>query len=113
MAIFKIRLSRLHEGSPKSISFITHLLFSSSHGFRSGKARSNRKMKKETSIRNPMPAPTAMSSTIDEKENARAKTKPVEFKLHMQCKGMEIEGIKPDEKRLLLEKLKSKASLAG
>jgi hypothetical protein len=49
---------------------------------------------------------------IDRKENGQAKTKPMEFKLHMQCKGMEIEGIKPEKKRLLLVKLKSKASLA-
>ena len=70
MAMFRIRLSRLHEGLPKSIAFMTHLLFSSSQGFRSGKARSNRNMKKETSIRNPMPAPTAMSSTIEENEKA-------------------------------------------
>ncbi|MDQ1352343.1 MAG: hypothetical protein QG657_2649, partial [Acidobacteriota bacterium] len=30
---------------------------------------------------------------------------PLEFKMHLQCKGMKIDGIKPDEKRALLETL--------
>ncbi|MGD2093072.1 MAG: trypsin-like peptidase domain-containing protein [Candidatus Aminicenantes bacterium] len=45
---------------------------------------------------------------ISQEENAPRK--PIEFKLHLQCKGMEINGIKPDEKRLFLEKLIAKAS---
>ena len=48
---------------------------------------------------------------IGKKENGQPK--PIEFKLHLQCKGMKIEGIKPDEKRKLLKRLISKASLVG
>jgi hypothetical protein len=48
---------------------------------------------------------------IGKRENVQPK--PIEFKLHLQCKGMKIDGIKPDEKRKLLEKLISKASLVG
>ncbi len=40
------------------------------------------------------------------------KYKPLEFKINLQCKGMKTDGIKPDEKRRLLEKLISKATQA-
>jgi uncharacterized protein YjbI with pentapeptide repeats len=45
---------------------------------------------------------------ISRKEDS--KYKPIEFKMHLQCKGMKIDGIKPDEKRRLLKKLISNAS---
>lgn len=35
---------------------------------------------------------------------------PLEFKLHLQCKGMKIDRIQPEETRLLLEKLIAKIS---
>jgi hypothetical protein len=48
---------------------------------------------------------------VSKKENGQPK--PIEFKLHLQCKGMKINGIKPDEKRQLLEELILKASQVG
>jgi hypothetical protein len=36
--------------------------------------------------------------------------KPIEFRLHLQCKGMKVDGVQPPETRLLLEKLIAKAS---
>jgi len=61
MATFKTKLSFRQAELPKLISLVTQRWLSSSHGFLSGKARSKRKMKKETSTRNPTPAPTATS----------------------------------------------------
>jgi len=36
--------------------------------------------------------------------------KPKEFEINLQCKGMEIAGVRPEEKRKLLENLIAKAS---
>ena len=61
MARLKIRLSFRHVEFPKSTSFITHLSFSGSHGFRIGNATSSLKTRIVMSTLTPRPVPTANS----------------------------------------------------
>jgi len=82
MATFKIRLSLLHAELPGLISLITHLFFVSSQGFRKGVARSNRKIKNDTSTLKPTPAPTASSLTKLENENGFPSVEGFDFNSH-------------------------------
>jgi hypothetical protein len=57
-------------------------LFCSSHGVRKGVARSKRKIKNDTSIRKPIPAPTAISFLIRDSENGSPNVVGFDFKSH-------------------------------